>query len=639
MKRPDQHITETKSQRIFERIVPVEWVSREIKPDYGVDYLVEVFKNNESTGKTFFVQLKGSTQEIKDDTFEKQITIDNLKYYNSLALPVIIVCVSVTTEQIWGIWANKLIEQSSIGASQKTVSLSLGKDYLIDEFSFALFASQLEVLNKLGIFTVTDSDLTQNFNAHILRWIENFYPKTVSVNFNNLPKHLKLNYSLKYDTVQTTIITSSYSKTIYVEGLNEELPFLYRPEFDSNDINDFNKDVLLSIAISLAKYDIQGTLKLLTKLINKVDFSNQKKWVNLDPLGLLTLAMAKNELHLYDKFVQEIIEANYFEMFFFFDLAYFAIGSDEIEEYRIKNLETVIEKSIDKQIQGIGHYNIGNILKSKLKNSDAIGHYFKAARLFPDYRDRYYWWREIAGLLFVKKHFKWAEICYKKSLSLSETDNGEKKYFRLERVLPKEENLVLALIADCLFIQGKFTEANIHFERYLLTTKNASQEWILKNMVCLELMNGKLDNIKPDRKTSMELNEQSLSITNNSKKIEILTKATELYPTNALAWFNLGSALNRESKLEESLFAFLMTGLIQDGDKEAQFNAISISFGQRNFEMLQALLLYITEKYDSSVINDLSDYIMNKNIPLKGKKDLIKVFTEMMELTKTMQSN
>jgi len=58
MKRPEQHITETKSKRIFERLAPPEWVTREINPDYGVDYLIEIFKDNASTGKNFFVQLK-----------------------------------------------------------------------------------------------------------------------------------------------------------------------------------------------------------------------------------------------------------------------------------------------------------------------------------------------------------------------------------------------------------------------------------------------------------------------------------------------------------------------------------------------------------------------------------------------------
>lgn len=45
MKRPEQHITETKShKRIFENIIPVDWVCRDIKPDYGIDFLVEIFR-------------------------------------------------------------------------------------------------------------------------------------------------------------------------------------------------------------------------------------------------------------------------------------------------------------------------------------------------------------------------------------------------------------------------------------------------------------------------------------------------------------------------------------------------------------------------------------------------------------------
>ena len=638
MKRPEQHITETKSQRIFERIVPVEWVCREIKPDYGVDYLVEVFENNQSTGKTFFVQLKGSTQEIKDDTFEKQITTDNLKYYNSLALPVIIICVSVETEQIWGIWANKLIEQKHLKDNQKKLTLNLTKDYLLNESNFKLFATQTDLINKLGISVETDSDLTTNFNDHILRWIENFYSQSISVGFNHLPKHLQLKYCLEGDSVQTSVTTSSYSKTIEIKGISEELPFLHRPKFDVNDINDFNKEVLMSIAVSLAKYDIQGTLKLLTKLTNKFDFSDQSKWISLDPLGLLILAKSKNELHLYNKFVQGIIRSKNYEMFLFFDLAYFALSSDELEQYRIENLEDVIELSTDNQLQGTCHYNIGNIRKAQM-DSDAIEHYFKAARLYPDYRNRYYWWREIAGLLFSNKHFQWAEVCYKKSLNLLEKKNSSEKYFRLEKVLPKEENLVIALIADCLFLQGKFKKANAQFEKYLKTTKNVSQEWILKNMVCLELMDSELDNIKFDRKKSIQLCEQSLHLTDNKKRIEILNEAKELYSTNGLAWFNLGVALDKEQKFEEALFAFLMTGLIQDGDKEAQFNALTISFTQQNHDMMQALLLYIIEKHGNSIINDLSDYIMNKNMPLEGKKLLIKAFSEMIEITKTMHNN
>ena len=83
MKRPDQHIIETKSQRIFERLVPVEWVAREVKPDYGVDYLVEVFKNGESTGKTFFVceagkQIHDTIEDSIASNESKSITVKSI---------------------------------------------------------------------------------------------------------------------------------------------------------------------------------------------------------------------------------------------------------------------------------------------------------------------------------------------------------------------------------------------------------------------------------------------------------------------------------------------------------------------------------------------------------------------------------
>lgn len=632
MKRPDQHITETKSQRIFERIVPVEWVCREIKPDYGVDYLVEIFENNLSTGKTFFLQLKGSTQAIKDNVFEKQFSTDNLNYYNSLALPVMIICVSVTTEQVWGIWANKLIEQVVLKDNQKSVLVSLNKDYLLNKSSFPKIAQQTEIVKKLGLFTETDSNLTQSFNQHILRWIENFYSKSVSVKFNNLPKHLSLTYTTKGNTVQTAIVTNTLSKTIYTRELKEDLPFLHRPIFNTEDINDFNKDILLSIAISLAKYDIHGTISLLAKLVAKFDFTDQNEWIQLDPLGLLILAKEQNEVHYFDKLVQELIQSANYNLFLHFDLAYFVIGTDELKELRVKNLKTVINHTSDNQVKGTCHYNIGNILRGSGDTPDATSNYIKAVRFCPDYRNRVYWWREIAGLFFINSHFKWAEICYKKSLELS-TKNIGVEFLRVEKTNPGEINLVHALIADCLFIQGKFTDASAKFKTYFNLSQHSSQEWKLKEMVCLELMGSKLDNVKLNREKSRELCERGITLMDNMEIKETYIKATELDPTNGLAWFNLGVALDKEQKFEESLFAFLMTGLIQDGDQEAQFNALMISFTEQKFDLMQNILIYLGEKHGELVINKLADYIMQKNMSLDVKKGLITAFSEMIGKT------
>ncbi|MBK9592391.1 MAG: DUF4365 domain-containing protein [Crocinitomicaceae bacterium] len=58
-------------------MVPDEWNVVELHPDYGKDYMVEIFENEISTGKIFYVQLKGSDQKIKDNAFHLQMQVED----------------------------------------------------------------------------------------------------------------------------------------------------------------------------------------------------------------------------------------------------------------------------------------------------------------------------------------------------------------------------------------------------------------------------------------------------------------------------------------------------------------------------------------------------------------------------------
>ena len=48
MKRPRQHTTETESKKSLNSIIPDNWVLRELAPDYGLDYMVEIFKKEKA---------------------------------------------------------------------------------------------------------------------------------------------------------------------------------------------------------------------------------------------------------------------------------------------------------------------------------------------------------------------------------------------------------------------------------------------------------------------------------------------------------------------------------------------------------------------------------------------------------------
>ena len=634
MERPQQHIIETKSQRLFENIVPVEWVCREIKPDYGVDYLIEIFENNKSTGKTFFVQLKGSSKEIANDTFEKQFTIDNLDYYKSLSLPVLIVCVSVSTKQIWAIWANNFIDSKKVKDKQNTINISLDSKYLINEDLLIKLATEPMTFNKIGVCLEADSEVEKAFINHLSKWIDNYYRENVSIKFKNLPEHLKLRCKTENEQNLTIEITTPvFSKSINVGLLPEDEDFLFKPIFDSNEINEYNKRVLLFIALSLAKYNIKSSLEIVAKVISEIELE-PKDFKILDPLGLLSLAKTNKEIGLFNELVEEIVNQKRFDLFFFFDLAYFAFASKEFQSYRISNLKKVIRANDDRILKGTCYYNLGNIYKSDSNTEKAIENYLFARKYQPDYLNRDYWWREFAGLVFVRQHYSWAENLYKKSLALNKNVGIGEKYGRMTIVTPEENKLELALIADCLFFQAKFKEASKYFGKYLEKNGSNSQEWVLKDMICLELKDSELDNVKIDKTASMQLCEEAIKLESKEDCIAKLHESIHLNPTNGLAWFNLGVSQDKVGKHDEAMFSFILTGLLQEWDKEAQFNALIISFTTQKLDIMQALILYLNQKHGDLVLNDLSANIMRKNMPLEGKKQLIKAFEEMFEIVK-----
>ena len=67
-RRPDQHLIDQDGQQLLREKLPKSWILREYRPDYGLDFSVEVFKTldaadgrtrmHETLGEHFFVQLK-----------------------------------------------------------------------------------------------------------------------------------------------------------------------------------------------------------------------------------------------------------------------------------------------------------------------------------------------------------------------------------------------------------------------------------------------------------------------------------------------------------------------------------------------------------------------------------------------------
>lgn len=84
----DQHLIDLEAQELLKRLLPRHWVLREYRPDYGLDYAVELFRQQprkdaddppsyETLGEHVFVQLKGTRSlTIRTERFKSRFNVE-----------------------------------------------------------------------------------------------------------------------------------------------------------------------------------------------------------------------------------------------------------------------------------------------------------------------------------------------------------------------------------------------------------------------------------------------------------------------------------------------------------------------------------------------------------------------------------
>jgi tetratricopeptide (TPR) repeat protein len=243
----------------------------------------------------------------------------------------------------------------------------------------------------------------------------------------------------------------------------------------------------------------------------------------------------------------------------------------------------------------------------------ASKYYQKAKKYKPEYLEQFYWWFEYAGVLFLSAHYSISERFYRKSYSLNNTH-----FFPL----------IHSLIGDTLFLQARFSEANIEYSKFLAEESNFPiTEVLLKQHVCENLINSTLDNATFDYKSSNTLLEQGIQ----EKDSNLISEAIKAQPTNGLAWFNAGVLLAEKTDFERAFFAFLTAACLQDWDKEAWKNCFFIAI---NLDMKNELFLIyqtIIDKFGVGYINYIADHFLNDpQLEMEKKLKMVKLFSEWM---------
>ena len=106
--RPHSHVQEDNSRKFFTNNMPNQWTLSEQRQDYGVDLVVEIFRDQCATGSTFIVQLKSTDKKFQGEQVSIQIDRKNLNYLKQRVEPAIIVLHVSSENEAFYIWEREL---------------------------------------------------------------------------------------------------------------------------------------------------------------------------------------------------------------------------------------------------------------------------------------------------------------------------------------------------------------------------------------------------------------------------------------------------------------------------------------------------------------------------------------------------
>lgn len=142
MERARTHLIDTAAAAVFSAAIPKGWVARPETPDYGIDYIVQVFDPKSladrddmfaatiPSGERFAVQLKGIENPKGDDKFVKfRLETNPLQYYVDIErLPVVLVVVDVRRQEAFWLFVQEYADDwlaDSDWRSQETITVNI----------------------------------------------------------------------------------------------------------------------------------------------------------------------------------------------------------------------------------------------------------------------------------------------------------------------------------------------------------------------------------------------------------------------------------------------------------------------------------------------------------------------------------
>lgn len=193
MKRPRQHVMEEESEQLLKRLLPSNWLIRNIEKDYGVDYEIEIVEGTRVTGMRLWVQLKAQesykTKIINFGTnavnfFTYQLPTKNAKYALNCGFPLLLFLADLKNESICYVSIRDEIAESICSKKidwydQKTISIKIpAKNNLAEDkkgnfYDMKWFAGEPLLLGKLNLLSFFSKQFEYNQKFDVVEWCSN----------------------------------------------------------------------------------------------------------------------------------------------------------------------------------------------------------------------------------------------------------------------------------------------------------------------------------------------------------------------------------------------------------------------------------------------------------------------------------
>jgi|GEM_PF-6719356 len=470
-KRVDQHQIEDISRAKFQLALPRAWALRNFTSDYGIDCEGEIFDDNgNSTGLSFYVQLKASESKKPKKRKSVKLLTDRIKYYLSKQLPVLIVRYDDVEDKIYTRWVGH-IDLKKIKPKAKSHSFSFKDDELWTSESAEKLRHELEVSTKyrrgMQTFPIKVALCANEKVAN---------PALLRSVFRNIAS--LTNRTLKLVTNEEADVEVTLKPKSCIVQIGTEVCCRVTSKKKINtDVEGQKVSELLLGAITIAFTHLNRDDLVSRIVVNTVGYP-----ILSIPNGMAFGIIKSLILMQHFEEAFELVEEVMPTLEGGFEGAGFHIYVLVSSFYVSPDKRALVTSFLEKRIKELGvgaepyqvaiaHYNLANHFKSNRMNAAAIRQYRKVYECDQLYRNKEYFYKEVGGVFFDAHRFTCSVEAYEKAYKLSEKpDTG-------------------LLYADALMMSGAYKEALDLLLGVTPDQEGCGAEWGLKIYVLDRLVN------------------------------------------------------------------------------------------------------------------------------------------------------